>query len=299
MRKSHRHKPGMPRTTNGQVKTIPQMEANHRNSRGETARRRSALRGETAGSPEQGQPPGTPRLLRFSDVSGNRVKIAWDPPIHDGGGPVTGYEYAVAVPRESEPAVNSPLVWNEGTPTAETWARVGGLDADGRRHFRVRAVNRTGRGAWSREIQGALRPSGGGRVVVSPTNLNLQPGGAATYTVRLASGPTRPLYVVAEWEEDELAGQLAPERFGMILPDGWTHPTGREGGDPTHGWRGGVPITVRASQDNGGGDGSAVIHHFVYTVPALDLGSPEGWTRDPVYDLLAGASVRVIRQKDT
>ena len=47
--------------------------------------------------------PGKLKLLRLSEVSRNQVTIAWAAPGDDGGGPVSGYEYEVALPCEDDP----------------------------------------------------------------------------------------------------------------------------------------------------------------------------------------------------
>jgi len=86
-------------------------------------------------------PPGAPRLLR-TYRGDHRARLVWRAPLSNGGAPITGY-----VIEESLDGVQ----WNDVTGTMSTTANrlVEALENGVRYRFRVAAVNRAGRGAWS------------------------------------------------------------------------------------------------------------------------------------------------------
>ena len=256
-------------------------------------------------------PPDAPALLWFSNVARNQVTLTWDPPAYDGGASVTGYEYAVGYPCEDDPGVlcdetgKAMLDDPDWMETSRTSATIRNLSRDGSYSFWVRAVNDIGKG-FDANIPATLRPSTGGRVIVSTTNLTVPEGGrAANYTVRLSTQPTQPLYVLTWMDGNALIGadsqlwdRTSPPFFKLLVPDDWEHPGGEDWSEFAYNWRQGVSITVNAEEDDNSADEAAVIHHEVFTVTPDELGNPEDWAPDPVYDYLTGASVKVTVRDD-
>ena len=99
--------------------------------------------------------PGAPASLAATAGDG-RVTLAWTPPSHDGGAPVTGYEYR----HRKDSDADWPASWtavadgpDAGTATDdERMVAVTGLDTGALYRFQVRALNRAGAGA-AREAQ--------------------------------------------------------------------------------------------------------------------------------------------------
>ena len=264
---------------------------------------------------ESALPPDAPALLYLSAVSRNQVTIAWEPPAADGGAPVTGYEYAVGYPCEGDPWAlceetgKEMLVEPDWTATTGTSATIRNLNMDGGYSFWVRAVNAIGKG-FDANIPATLRPSTGGQVIVSPTNLTVDEGGrTATYTVRLGTQPAQPVYVIAYAfidgdalivdTDNHLPERTSPPFLKLLVPDGWKHPGGEDWSEFARNWRQGISITVSALEDDNAANELVAIHHEVFTVPPEDLGNnPEGWEPDPVYEGLTGAGVKVTVRDD-
>ena len=120
----------------------------------------------------QATAPGAPGLQA---AAGNQsATLRWTPPGDDGGAPVTGYEYS----RDG----GAPVV----ADGAESHT-VGGLENGTDYAFRLRAVNRIGRGAWSaaqtvRPVPRTLR--------LTPSALVVDEGTSGSYTVELTEAPT-------------------------------------------------------------------------------------------------------------
>ena len=99
--------------------------------------------------------PGWPENLRFSSVDRTSVTLVWDPPVNDGGSPVTGYEYRVYGPCASGAAAVCDVV--APTRVRGTSRRITGLNREG--DLRV-----PGAGAERRGRRGLVRvgDQGGG-----------------------------------------------------------------------------------------------------------------------------------------
>ena len=254
--------------------------------------------------------PGTPRLVRLSEVSRNQVTIAWEPPVDDGGAPVTGYEYEAALPCEDDPTVNCGFKGEDIQETTATSARISGLSTDGSYRFRVRAVNLIGKGEWLRDIPATLRPSAGGQVRVSPTTVTVNEGATATYTISLSTSPPHPVTVYVQPRgpagSENLRYELIKYQDTILIPNGWTHPHGEDWSDYTHNWNQGVRVTFTAPEDSDTDDDVAVVDHFVSPLPYDEYRPCEGhadaqqcrqdwddaWASSP-YWYLTGASVIV------
>ena len=134
-------------------------------------------------------------------------------------------------------------------------------------------------------------------MIVSPTALTVAECGERNYTVKLSHEPAQPLYVLLYWEgDDDLTADLPSEQQRVLVPDGWTHHGGEDWSGFAFNWRQGVSITVKAREDGDDDNGSAAIRHLVYTVPALHLGNPPDWAKDPVYENRTGASVKATER---
>ena len=249
--------------------------------------------------------PGWPMNLRFTSVDRTAVTLAWDPPVDDGGSPVTGYEYRVFGPCAS----GADAVCDVVAPTrvSGTSRRITGLNREGTYEFSVRALNAVGAGDWSQPITKDVGPqtAAGGRVVLSPTRLTVAEGGEATYRVKLSTNPTLPLFVVMHWDGDEnLGGELPFQQFKILLPNGYDTSDLPEwcGGvrldwDEAYAWNVGVPITVAAAEDDDSEHGTLTIQHDVNTLPhdCLNM-AEEDWKPDPVYDGMQGPALTVTER---
>ena len=249
-----------------------------------------------------------PENLRFSSVDRTSVTLVWDPPVDDGGTPVTSYEYRVSGPCASGADAICDIV--APTRVSGTSVRVSGLNREGDYQFEVRALNAVGAGDWSQSMQKSVGPAtaGGGRVILSPSRLAVPEGGQATYRVKLSRSPTQPVWVVMHWDGDEdLGGELPFQQFQALLPSGYD--TSGIGDDPcpndiprydwgtmAYAWNVGVPITVMAAEDDGSENGRLTILHNINTVPAVCLGNPAGYTLDPVYDNIFGLALEVTER---
>ena len=252
----------------------------------------------TAGTPTT--VPGMPEDLRVTGVDRNRVSIAWSPPADNGGARVTGYEYRYWGPCAPDP---NDLCESESRRVSGTAVTVSGLNVAGTYDFRVRAVNAVGAGEWADPVQADIAPPPAqGKVVVSPASLTLTEGGSATYRVRLSSNPTQPVQVSLFAEDPDGVlndGELAGQQRMLLLPSNYAPPEGALWDGWAYRWNVGIPITVEAVEDDDTEDGTAVIHHDVWTAPADVLGNPPGWAEDPVYHGMTGPAVKVtVRDND-
>ena len=250
----------------------------------------------TTGTPTTA--PGIPTNLRVTGAEPNRVSIAWDPPADDGGTRVTGYEYQHFGPCPADPASVCP---GDVKSTNATSVTVGGLRTAGEYHFDVRAINAVGAGEWSDPVWARVAPQARGKVSVTPTGLTLTEGGSATYRIKLSTNPSQPIQVGLFWDDPDniLSPALAGYQGFILLPsnyptpadgmwDGWAYP-----------WNVGIPITVEAVEDDDTQDGTAIIHHDVWTAPADVLDNPQNWAPDPAYHHISGPAVKVtVRDND-
>ena len=201
-----------------------------------------------------------PEFLRFSSVDRTSVTLVWDPPVDDGGTPVTGYEYRVYGPC---PSGGADAICDVVPPTrvSGTSRRITGLNREGTYEFQVRALNAVGAGDWSQSVQKTVGPAtaGGGRVILSPSRLTVPEGGEATYRVKLSRAPTLPLWVIMHWDGDrDLEGELPFQQFKALLPSGYDTSRAAAADCPdvpgydwdtmAHAWNVGVPITVTAAR---------------------------------------------------
>ncbi len=232
------------------------------------------------------------------------MTLAWDPPVDDGGSPVTGYEYRVFGPCASGADAICDVV--APTRVRGTSRRISGLNREGTYQFEVRALNAAGAGDWSQGIQKEVGPqtAGGGRVVLSPSRLSVREGGEATYRVKLSRAPTLPVAVYLHWMGDEdLGGGLPPQQGLVLLPSGYDTSglpdmcDGSEWKELAYAWNVGVPITVTAAEDDDSENGKLVITHDIGTLPAVCLGMTDAeWSPDPVYDGMFGLGIEVTER---
>ncbi len=253
--------------------------------------------------------PERPENLRFSSLERTAVTLVWDPPVDDGGSPVTGYEYRVFGPCASG-AGTCDIVAPTRLGRTTTSRRITGLNREGTYQFEVRALNAVGASDWS-HITKDVGPetAGGGRVILSPSRLTVTEGGEATYRVKLSTEPTLPLYVVMHWDGDgydNLAVELPVQQFKILLPRGYDTsgmPEWCSGirldWDEAYAWNVGVPITVVAAEDEDTDHDSLTIRHTIYTLSAECLNmDPDEWAADPVYDDMHGIALTVT-ERDT
>ena len=255
---------------------------------------------ETTDGAFEARTPDSPESLRITSVAGDKVTLAWDPPLYDGGKAVTGYEYAVSYPDGRDKTGN----------TARTTASISGLNAAGTYRFRVRAVNAAGPGDWTPYVQQNLNPTKRGQVIVSPSSLTVDEGGSASYRVKLTNNPTQPIALALVWEgDDDLTGELPWQQYKVLLPGNYPEPP--EGSiyyEFAYPWNKGVEITVWAAEDEDTDAGTAVISHDVYNadqsvvdelVEHIQYTDPDwkpNWRPDPRYDHITGPSVKVTER---
>ncbi len=252
--------------------------------------------------------PERPENLRFSSLERTAVTLVWDPPVDDGGSPVTGYEYRVFGPCASGADTTCDIVAPTRLGQTTTSRRITGLNREGTYQFEVRALNAVGASDWS-HITKDVGPAtaGGGRVILSPSRLTVPEGGEATYRVKLSTEPTLPLYVVMHWDGDgydNLAGELPVQQFKILLPRGYDTsgmPEWCSGirldWDEAYAWNVGVPITVVAAEDDDSDHDSLTIRHTIYTLSAECLNmDPDEWEADPVYDDMHGIALTVTER---
>ena len=242
--------------------------------------------------------PEMPTDLRLTNAERDRVSIAWAPPTDDGGTRVTGYEYRYDGPCATDPASICP---GDIKSTNATSATVTGLKMAGEYYFTVRAVNAVGAGDWTDPVWATITPQTRGKVVVTPTSLTLTEGGSATYRVKLSTNPSQPIQVHLFWDDPDL--DLSPALAGyqgmLLLPSNYTPPEGALWDGWAFPWNVGIPIVVDAVEDDDSENGTAVIHHEVWTASADVLGNPQNWAEDPVYNGMNGPAVKVtVRDND-
>ena len=273
--------------------------------------------------------PSAPIMLRFSDVSRNQVTIAWDPPIDDGGAPVSGYEYEAAVPCEDDPGTpeneserNCGFTGEDIEETAGTSAKITGLSTDGDHDFRVRAVNPVGKGGWTRSIHAVLRPSTSAQVRVSPTTITVNEGATVTYTISLSTAPPHPVQAFIQPHGgsggySDIDNEAFKYNQRLLVPTGWTHPDPDEADswkEFSYNWNQGVRVTFTAPEDSDTDDEISVMDHFVIPLPydhyrpcrqdtqaerdQCEQDWEDDWEDSP-YRQLTGASVKVtVRDND-
>ncbi|UYV79450.1 unc-22 [Cordylochernes scorpioides] len=87
--------------------------------------------------------PGAPGLPTIKDYDKDFVQLAWDPPLRDGGAPITGYII------EKKDKYSSDWVQAAEVHGSMPTGKVTGLNEGDKYEFRVRAVNKAGPGAPS------------------------------------------------------------------------------------------------------------------------------------------------------
>ena len=87
--------------------------------------------------------PGTPASVGAADGGAKGVTVTWTAPANTGGAPITGYVVAYGGKRFW---FGGKAVWVRGSTRKLTFTS---LEAGGRYHFKVRALNKLGAGAWS------------------------------------------------------------------------------------------------------------------------------------------------------
>ena len=265
---------------------------------------------DSDGEPVRFDPPLWPENLRFTSIERTAVTLVWDPPVNDGGSRITGYEYRVAGPCPSGADAVCDIV--APRRVSGTSVRITGLNREGTYQFEVRALNAAGAGDWSQSIQKEVGPAtaGGGRVILSPSRLTVAEGGEDTYWVKLSRSPTLPIAVFMHWNlsgtEDEALGSELPFQQGQVLlPTGYgtsgmsenCHGYNYQDPKMTHDWNTGVPITVKAPEDDEPGNGRLTILHDLTTVGWDCLGmTEEQWAPDPVYEGMSGLALEVTER---
>ena len=264
------------------------------------------------GEEKRFDPPLWPENVRFTSIDRTAVTLAWDPPAdyeeqREMETPVTGYEYRVEGPCPSGADAQCDIV--APRRVSGTSARITGLSREGTYTFWVRALNAVGAGDWSQGIQKKVGPAtaGGGRVILSPSGLTVSEGGEATYRVRLSRSPTLPIAVFMHWnlsgtEDEALASALPPQQGMILLPTGYDLSDKPDSCDRDHGWKEkahawnvGVPITVKAPDDDEPGNGRLTITHGLTTVLAECLNNPPNHP-DSVYDGMSGPALTVTER---
>ena len=171
-----------------------------------------------------------------------------------------------------------------------------------------------GEGEWTTEIFASLQPSLSGQVRVSPTDITVNEGETATYTVRLSTQPPHPAELFVQPRSGAGADDLGDAAFiytgSVLIPTGWTHPRGEDWSDFAYNWNQGVKVAFTAPEDEDDLDDVAVMHHFVTAVPYGNYRPCSGeeteadreqcrqdwedaWEKSP-YRFLTGSSVKVI-----
>ncbi len=224
-----------------------------------------AVSGTTAVLPgnKAARPPDAPTLLRFTSVGQDSVSIAWDRPVSDGGAPITGYEYGE-------------YFGGNTIKTTGTSGTIRGLEEGLFHSFRVRAVNAVGEGEWSDEIYTSVWPDRSEQVRVSSTNITVNEGGTASFTVSLNRQPPLPVAISVYprgSEADDLLSDAYRYLDKVLIPSGWSHPDGYDWSDRTHNWSQGVPVSIAIPDDDvDNPDRVMVIDVSVWLLGARELG---------------------------
>ena len=218
--------------------------------------------------------PNTPDAptLRAATLSDYQIELTWNEP-KDNGEPIIGYQ----IERSKGGSVESTFAIG-ADPTTYTDSS---LDANTRYHYRVRAVNSVGGGAWSRSVSAMTQ---------------LTPPDAPSLTSVEADGPNA---IVVTWEEPWYLGDLPITQYQVQwakdpYSEIWRGPQTLSG--PVRSWRhtGLKPdetwhYQVRAS--NGGGRWSVWSHISAATTASetAPTAAPSGLTA--TYDAASGGSV--------
>ena len=142
--------------------------------------------------PVQGQSaPGAPDAptLKAKTLSDYQIELTWNEP-KDNGEPITGYEIEYSADGSADSWDR--LVEVGADPTDYT---DDSLPANTRRHYRVRAVNSAGGGAWSRSVSAITQ---------------LTPPDAPSLTSVEADGPNA---IVVTWQEPWYLGDLSITQY--------------------------------------------------------------------------------------
>ena len=128
--------------------------------------------------------PGPPRP--FPSLQSNKISMGWTPPQDDGGSPITAYEVVE-------------LRKNRSITCRTNECDFGGLENAKAYRFKVRAINKVGKGDWSPISQSAFADTAPGRV----DNIRMQSRGDHTITVAWSPPTTQTskvLSYVVTWQ---------------------------------------------------------------------------------------------------
>ena len=152
----------------------------------------------TNGSTVSPAVPGAPESLAAAPGGDSSIELTWDPPADNGGRVVASYR--IEVSEDVDPLVWEALVEEHTTVkdgTIDTSYEHTGLEPATVRHYRVRAKNSEGDGAWSGSVE-AETTSGAPGPPMNPR--------ATASALTTDSGPTR---IILGWEAPEDIGDSA------------------------------------------------------------------------------------------
>lgn len=241
--------------------------------------------------------------IRVASINASGVTFAWDPPLRDGGRPITHYKYSAgydfSVPSDdsqteacqdgSDISGTVPASTRQVTIPIKTCQTENGNTAWLEIYFSGEAVNQIGVGAWSYGYTSAWLPNRGGSLSVGASNITLAEGTSTSYTVRLSKAPVKDVRINF-WadgdspivEQIEKMWWEAPEDWNLLTPDNWQQ---------------GVTITLNAPEDADTDDHVGVIHHAVVTNTRHLPGLADGHSTDvydPSFHNVSGTSVKVV-----
>lgn len=215
---------------------------------------------------EEQYAPGPVNDFRIKSIGAGRVTLAWDPPEHDGGRPVTGYGYRMYDWCSAEEKL-------ETLPATAREVSFTGITCDETKvmaFFDVWPLNEIGRG--SEEGVWLTMPNKGGTMVVSASELTISEGGTASYTIKTSKQPTYDLTLwVGAFGDSALEDQFHWTDTYLITPENWQQ---------------GITVTVDAPEDLNTENETGVLWHGVTT--EVHVGS-----EDPEFHEISSQSVKV------
>ena len=223
-----------------------------------------------------GQPavqPDSP-LLRLSSVSPTGVAIAWDPPLDDGGRPVTNYVYEMSpFDYNCEYALPDKDLWPPGKchllSASGRSASFSGLTPGESYRFRVRAETSAWPSHWA-EVTAYMPTSGDSpdtpevtedlQVRVSTTSISFSEGGEISYTVRLNKAPKEHESVVLDFYMDGSTEIFLDYSGDYDFVFDWDN------------WNSGFTFTLSAGEDSDSENEVAVMEHIILVGHAVVSG---------------------------
>ena len=172
--------------------------------------------------------PAAPTNLAAS-AGDARVTLTWTAPAHDGGSPITGYQY------QRKTTGNYGNAWTDipGSGPGTTSHTVTGLTNGTPYTFRLRARNSVGAGPASGDASGTPSETGnagitlvdeGGQPLALPPRLTVPEGGSAIFGFKLNTRPTHSVWVgFSHGGGDEHLLSLSSTVWA-ISPDEWETP---------------------------------------------------------------------------